>query len=138
MKAWLELQPKSTRGFSQITRTMSEWLVAGGQRVKMQLIEERYQNTLGTDNSIDYLKGITDLFNKVNTTLNIVELRLQEGTNWVKCWDNLNAILSNARSLLPQVQLLESPRSEMLELARELIRARGVFWSAFSTWIMDN
>ena len=43
LKAWLELQPKSTRGFSQITRTMSEWLVAGGQRVKMQLIGERYQ-----------------------------------------------------------------------------------------------
>ena len=48
LKAWLELQPKSIRGFFQITRTMSEWLVAGGQRAKMQLIGERYQNTLGT------------------------------------------------------------------------------------------
>ena len=53
LKAWLELQPKSTRGFSQVTRTMSELLVAGGQRVKMQLIGECYQNTLSTDNSID-------------------------------------------------------------------------------------
>ena len=60
LTAWLELQPKSTRGFSQVTRTMSEWLVAGGQRAKMQLVGKHYQNTLGTDNSIDYLESITD------------------------------------------------------------------------------
>ena len=95
-----------------------------------------YQTTLGTDNSIDFLESITDLLNEVNTALNIVELRLHEGINWVKCWDNLNAILSNARSLLPQVQLLESPRSEMLELARELIRARDFFLVCLQ--YMDN
>ena len=60
LTAWLQLQPKSTRGFAQVTRTMSEWLVAGAQRQKMQLIGEQYQNTLGTDNSIDYLESITD------------------------------------------------------------------------------
>ena len=85
---------------------MSEWLVAGGQRVKMQLIGEHYPNTLGSDNSCDFLESITDLFNEVNTALNIVELRLHEGIEWVRAWDNLNDILSNARSLLPQVQLL--------------------------------
>ena len=71
---------------------MSEWLVAGGQRAKMQLIGEHYQNTLGTDNSIDYLESITDFFSQVDTGLSIIELRLQEGTKWVDCWDKLNAI----------------------------------------------
>ena len=46
LTAWLQLQPKSTRGFAQVTRTMSEWLVAGAQRQKMQLIGEHYQNTI--------------------------------------------------------------------------------------------
>ena len=124
--------------FSRVTRTMSEWLVAGGQRAKMQLVGEHYQNTLGTDNSIDYLESITDFFSEVDTGLSIIELRLQTGTTWVNCLDKLNAILSDARSLLPQVQLLESPRSEMLELAREFIRARDVFWTAFSTWITSR
>ena len=135
LKAWLELQPKSTRGFSQVTRAMSEWLVAGGQRVKMQLIGEHYPNTLGSDNSCDFLESITDLFNEVNIALNIVERRLHEGIEWVRAWDNLNAILSNARSLLPQVQLLESPRSEMLAMARQLISAKNDFWDSFNTWI---
>ena len=138
LTAWLQLQPKSTRGFAQVTRTMSEWLVAGAQRQKMQLIGEQYQNTLGTDNSIDYLESITDFFSEVDTGLTIIESRLQEGIAWVDCWDKLNAILSNARSLLPQVQLLESPRSEMLQVARELIKARDEFWTAFSTWITSR
>ena len=138
LTAWLQLQPKSTRGYAQVTRTMSEWLVAGGQRPKMQLIGEHYQNTLGSDNSIDYLESITDFFSQVDTGLSIIELRLCEGTEWVACWDSLNAILSDARSLLPQVQLLESPRSEMLKLARELIKARDVFWIAFSTWVTSR
>ena len=71
----------------------------------------------------------------MNIALNIVERRLHEGIEWVRAWDNLNAILSNARSLLPQVQLLESPRAEMLAMARELIRAKNDFWDTFNTWI---
>ena len=52
LTAWLELQPKSTRGYAQITRAMEECLCKGSQKPKMQLIAEVYQNTLGLDNSI--------------------------------------------------------------------------------------
>ena len=114
---------------------MSEWLVAGGQRVKMQLIGQHYPNNLGSDNSCDFLESITDLFYEVRIALNIVETRLHEGLAWVAAWDNLNSILSNARSLLPQVQLLESPKAEMLAMARDLIKAKNDFWLAFTTWI---
>ena len=135
LDAWLELQPKSTRGFSQVTRSMSEYLAAGGQRVKMQLIAQHYPNTLGSDNSCDFLESVTDFFNEVRTALDIVENRLQQGLLWVTAWDHLNSILSNARSLLPQVQLLESPKAEMLIMARNLIKAKNDFWLAFTTWI---
>ena len=134
LDAWLEFQPKSTRGFSQVTRAMSEYLAAGGQRVKMQLIAQQYPNTLGSDNSCDFLESVTDFFGEVRTALDIVENRLQKGLVWVTAWDHLNSILSSARSLLPQVQLLESPKSEMLLMARSLIKAKKDFWDAFTTW----
>ena len=114
LTAWLELQPKSTRGYAQITRGMEDWLVKGTQKPKMQLIAEVYQNTLGSDNSINYLESITDFLGEVRIGLNIVEQRLSEGVQWVAFWDGMCLKLSDARTLLPQVQLQVSPRSEII------------------------
>ena len=134
LDAWLDFQPKSTRGFSQVTRAMSEYLSSGGQRAKMQHIAFQYPNTLGSDNSCDFLESVTDFFGEVRMALDIVEQRLQEGLAWVAAWDHLNSILSSARSLLPQVQLLESPKSEMIVMSRRLIKAKKDFWDAFTAW----
>ena len=65
--------------------------------------------------------------------LDIVEQRLQDGLTWVEHWDHLNSVLSSARSLLPQVQLLESPKSEMIEMSRRLIKAKKDFWDTFTS-----
>ena len=56
------------RGFSQV----SEYLAAGGQRVKMQLIAQHYPNNLGSDNSCDFLESVTDFLYEVRTALDIV------------------------------------------------------------------
>ena len=56
LTAWLELQPKATRGYGQITCSMEEWLLRGTQRPKIKLVAEVYQNTLGSDKSIDYFR----------------------------------------------------------------------------------
>ena len=47
LDSWLHLQPKNTRGYNQITRAMTEFLAAQGQRQKMQYIAAEYPNTLG-------------------------------------------------------------------------------------------
>ena len=134
LEAWLLLQPKATRGFNQITRAMTEFLAAGNQRTKMQYVAAAYPNTLGLNNSCDDLEALTDFFGEVYMALEILEARLQDGMIWVNHWDQLNTVLSRARSLLPQVQLMESPRSEMIALSRRLIRAKTDFWDTFSLW----
>ena len=101
---------------------------------KMQYIASQYPNTLGSNNSCDDLESVTDFFGEVRMALDIVEQRLQDGLAWVEAWDHLNSILSSARSLLPQVQLLESPKSEMIVMSRRLIKAKKDFWDAFTAW----
>ena len=134
LDSWLYSQPKSTRGYNQVTRAMTEFLALPGQRQKMQYIAAEYPNTLGLANSCDDLEAVTDFFGEVKTALEIVEQRLQDGLIWVAHWDRLNSVLSGARSLLPQVQLMESPKSEMIEMSRVLIRAKKEFWDTFTFW----
>ena len=46
--------------------------------------------------------------------------------------------LSNARTLLPQVQLQVSPRSEIMKVATELIKAKDIFWKHFNNWVSNR
>ena len=87
LTVWLELQPKGTRGLGQITHSMEEWFLRGAQHPKMERIAEVYKNTLGADNSIDYIESLTDLLTEVRQALSIAETQLDEGSEWIEHWD---------------------------------------------------
>ena len=63
---------------------------------------------------------------------------MYEGVQYVVFGDGKCAKLSNARTLLPQVQLQVSPQSEIMKVATELIKGRDIFWIHFSDWVLNR
>ena len=134
LEHFLHNQPKNTRGYTQIQRSMEAWLNHRDQRNKMERISLAYPNTLGQDGNCDLLTNFSDLLVHVLQACSIITERLEEGVTWVDSFNEMSLALSEARAMLPKVQLSIGDRSELIAVSTTLVKSREQFWADFEIW----